>query len=239
MNADIMTYLLIGMLLVGGYLMLLRGMLNRKAERTSNAALAFVLLILYSVIMLVFVYIIGRMGDSGFILTAFMALIAISLVFISAYGLVRYFPLLNKKVLALFVVYMLALAYMTIFSRPEGHSREILLHFDSIHDAISLHSLKPLRHMFLNVVLFVPVGILIPLIYPEGLEYFLYIAPLGMMLSTLIEGAQMLLHLGQCDLEDILANTLGAVVGLILLKLFELFFIQEEDEEDEEDEEEA
>ena len=35
----------------------------------------------------------------------------------------------------------------------------------------------------------------------------------GFLLSALIESAQLLFHLGWCDIDDVINNTAGAVVG--------------------------
>jgi glycopeptide antibiotics resistance protein len=45
------------------------------------------------------------------------------------------------------------------------------------------------------------------------------VLPLGMLLTTIIETTQLLMRNGQCDLEDLAANTVGALLGLLLYKL--------------------
>ena len=72
----------------------------------------------------------------------------------------------------------------------------------------------------MNVAMFVPIGFLFPLILPEKLNKLSLVIPLGLMLTTLIETTQMLLRMGQCDLEDLVANTVGAIIGLLLYRMF-------------------
>ena len=42
---------------------------------------------------------------------------------------------------------------------------------------------------------------------------------IGVMLSTIIESCQLIFRLGNCDVDDILANTFGALLGLVLYKI--------------------
>ena len=122
--------------------------------------------------------------------------------------------------LLLFLLYLLMVSYITVFSRRGRYQSEILLKFDSIEEAIRRRSLEPLQHLWLNVVLFVPIGILFPMIEPRKLDQLSYVFPLGMLLTTLIETTQLMLHIGQCDLEDMVANTLGACLGLLIYRLY-------------------
>ena len=106
----------------------------------------------------------------------------------------------------------------TVFSRRGKVQTDILLSFDSIQEAMNRHSLAPLQHLWLNIVMFVPIGALFAAIHPS-LARFSAVLPLGMLLTTIIETTQLLMRNGQCDLEDLAANTVGALVGLLLYKL--------------------
>lgn len=71
----------------------------------------------------------------------------------------------------------------------------------------------------LNVVMFLPLGFLIPTIW-ESLGKLRYILAAGCGLSTLIEVSQ-LLSLRGTDVDDVIMNTLGAVLGFGLYKLWD------------------
>ncbi|MBQ1311817.1 MAG: VanZ family protein, partial [Blautia sp.] len=86
-----------------------------------------------------------------------------------------------------------------------------------------MHSFAPVRHMFLNVVMFVPYGFLFAMMDPEELTFVSRVLPAGLFMSTMIESVQMLLNRGQADVDDIIANTLGAVIGMIGFRIFESF----------------
>lgn len=71
---------------------------------------------------------------------------------------------------------------------------------------------------FLNVVLFVPLGILSPLIYKK-MDKLRYILGTGLGFSILIELSQ-LLNNRRTDIDDLILNTVGAIIGFILYKKF-------------------
>ena len=71
----------------------------------------------------------------------------------------------------------------------------------------------------LNVVLFVPYGLLVPITW-EKLNNSTNILITGSLLTVLIEASQ-LLNNRRTDIDDILLNILGVVVGFFLFKLFD------------------
>ena len=71
-----------------------------------------------------------------------------------------------------------------------------------------------------NIALFVPMGILLALSLPVVLRYL--VLPIGFLTSVFIEGLQALALPGRTpSLHDIVANTTGACLGLILVALGE------------------
>jgi glycopeptide antibiotics resistance protein len=74
-----------------------------------------------------------------------------------------------------------------------------------------------------NVLAFVPVGILVPLLRPSDRRPWLTVLVAGFGLSFLVELGQLLgsLRVGfnyrQADVDDIIVNTLGALAGYALL----------------------
>ena len=197
--------------------------------------LGVVLLVVYALIAGPTLYIIAQFGSISLILLALLLLFACIVLFFSLYGLLHFWGDLNKGMLLLFFLYLVGVSYATIFSREEGHSRAILLRFDQLQEAIRKGSLEPLRHSFLNALMFVPLGFLFPMINRDNLARLLYVGPMGLMLSTSIEAIQMFLQIGQCDLEDIISNTLGAIVGLLLYKVYLYLFRRDLEEAEEEE----
>ncbi|MEA5049760.1 MAG: VanZ family protein [Eubacteriales bacterium] len=66
----------------------------------------------------------------------------------------------------------------------------------------------------LNIVLLIPLGFLLPLIWPE-MNRLSRIFCFGASFSLLIEASQML-NLRNSDVDDLLLNTLGAIIGWLL-----------------------
>ncbi len=235
-NSDKMKYILIAVMLIGGYFFLLQVIAEHTQNKRSLPMLSVVLLLVYALIAGPTLYIIGQFGSISLILLSLLLLFACIVLFFSLYGLLHYWEDLNKGALLLFLLYLGAVSYITIFNREEGHSRAILLRFDALQEALRKRSFEPLRHAFLNALLFVPMGFLFPMVNRDTLARMLYVAPMGLMLSTTIEAVQMFLRIGQCDLEDILSNTLGAMLGLVFYKVYVYLFhrdgIEEYEEED-------
>lgn len=70
----------------------------------------------------------------------------------------------------------------------------------------------------LNVIMFMPLGFLVPLIWDKARNFW-YIFVTGFGFSFLIECSQ-LLNRRNSALDDILMNTLGAIIGYGILLLF-------------------
>ena len=219
-NESIMEYVLIGMLLVFGFFCLYR-MLSKRTEKKQVRQVATVILfVVYVVISAVMIIVFNQLGSAR--MTLLMLLILMSMVgfCILFYGFLKNSHEIKKLPTLLFVLYIAAVAYATIFSREEGSKTDILLEFESITQAIKEQSFEPMEHLLMNIVLFVPIGFLFVAIYPEKLNKISLVIPLGLMLTVLIETVQMILQMGQCDLEDLVANALGALVGLIAYRQY-------------------
>jgi glycopeptide antibiotics resistance protein len=71
----------------------------------------------------------------------------------------------------------------------------------------------------LNVVIFVPLGIYTGILFEKSIfvkKLFFFF-----LLSLLVEGLQYILRLGAFDVTDIITNTLGGVIGLVIFKAIE------------------
>ena len=196
---DLIIYIMMGVLLLAGYFFLLHTVTKRMDGKKSVLMIGIVLFLIYAAVAVPLMYILSQMGSSSFVLLALMLLLACVVLFMALYSLVRNFSDLNKGMLILFILYLLMVGYITLFSRSEGQSRTILLRFDSIRDAIKSKSFEPLQHIFLNALMFIPIGILFPTIRPGHLNRITYVGALGMMFSTMIEATQLFLRMGQCD----------------------------------------
>lgn len=232
-SQDILQLIMIGILLLCGYIFLFQLVARKTENKASVPIIAVILLFIYLLVAIPLVLIIGRMGSTAMMLQSLLILFACLALFAAVLGMIRNFRELNKGMLALFITYVLALGYITIFSRDETNDTSIFLfRMDVIREAIRTRSFEPLQHILLNIAMFIPLGLLFCAIYPEKTMKFGYAAALGMICTTIIETTQMLLKLGQADLMDILTNVLGAIIGYLIFRLFHRFRREEEYEDE-------
>ena len=72
-----------------------------------------------------------------------------------------------------------------------------------------------IRDIILNIAMFVPLGIFLPLVHAP-LEKFYIALPIALLASLTIETTQLVTNRGVFSVEDIIHNTLGAALGLFL-----------------------
>ncbi len=70
-----------------------------------------------------------------------------------------------------------------------------------------------------NILIFAPLGFFI-LIYREKLRWYILLIPV--VLSSMIEISQLLLHNGSCDIDDVILNTIGFYLGILIFKAVNL-----------------
>lgn len=70
------------------------------------------------------------------------------------------------------------------------------------------------REMLMNVFLFVPFGLTVPnVVYKRDLWSAVITVISAFVLTVAIEFTQYYFHLGRCEVDDVIMNTLGAAVG--------------------------
>lgn len=113
---------------------------------------------------------------------------------------------------ALLSGYLLALGYVTLL-RGMFMGRFVNLHlFRAWREAWNNFSVKNWLNVLLNVAMFVPLGVLLPLISTKLRKWYISIGT-ALGLSLVIELLQLWRGTGICDIDDLFANTLGAVIG--------------------------
>ena len=116
-------------------------------------------------------------------------------------------------ILLLFSVYMTFLLGVTLFNRhPEESYRVELQPLWSYIETISSGNYALGWQIFYNIVAFVPLGIFLPLLTPR-MRRLRNILIGGFLLSVFIECSQLVFKCGLCELDDILDNSIGAVLG--------------------------
>lgn len=82
-------------------------------------------------------------------------------------------------------------------------------------------------HLFYNVIgnclWFMPFGFLMPAIYPEYRNHGWIVTFMGMSVSMLIEVLQFVLCTGVTDIDDVIFNTIGTLIGYLIWLMVEVF----------------
>ena len=128
------------------------------------------------------------------------------------YGSARKFPWRQTMLWLLFAGYVIIVLYATIL-RWYGGYRDWNLHlFRAWREAWNNFSAKSWANVLLNIAMFVPLGVLLPLMGKPFRNWYVTI-PTGFGTSALIEVVQLLLSRGVCDVDDLFCNGLGAMIG--------------------------
>ena len=181
-----------------------------------------VLLVMYLMLSGLIIYIYVAFAYEPLVLFCAVALLAAASVAMLARHVWRQRACFQRGQVIAFCLWFGVVLYLTLFSRAGGDSRSlsVMTPFRGVAEAMERQSLKPLEHAFLNVLLFVPFGFLIPGCNPAALGRAGFAILGGLITSTIIEGTQMALGLGVCDIDDIIANALGAAVGYVVYLLW-------------------
>lgn len=111
----------------------------------------------------------------------------------------------------LYTIYVIVVLYLTLFSREAGSRDAINL---TVFGTISATP-RAYSYVIENILLFVPWGILLPLLLRRCRNLF-WCTLTGLAASLFIETAQLLTHRGFFQLDDLITNTLGTCVGWFL-----------------------
>ena len=170
--------------------------------------------------------------------TIFMIVMLLVVVLPVLLCVLRWKPLVRGTALIVFAVYVLGNLSFTILNRNPGYSYELPA-FDNYRQAFSLdfglwETLKLLpgglgetlshvhisnytaaREVFLNILLYIPMGYLLPFIIKPMRYSVLACTLVGFLCSCATEYAQLRWGLGYFQVDDIVNNTLGCLIGAV------------------------
>ncbi len=128
----------------------------------------------------------------------------------------------------LFLIYLTGLVYFLFFAESYGRGLEgavysyNLLPFREIRRYLTFREILGMRSVILNlagnILGFVPFGALVPLL-ARGMRRMWKTGLLGLEVSALVEVSQLLFHAGSCDVDDVILNTAGALLGYAVFRL--------------------
>lgn len=111
-----------------------------------------------------------------------------------------------------FIVCISVILYLTLFSRKVYTHDPVLIPFHFLIEAREQPELY--RSMLMNVFLFMPYGLSLPFALPSSISPpILWTVASAILFSLLIEMAQYCFLLGRAEVDDIIMNTLGTLIG--------------------------
>lgn len=120
---------------------------------------------------------------------------------------------------SIFLIYMILVLGATIGDRVSGYESINLHLFSSYKDVYNNFSLGEWRNIILNILMFVPIGFMIPLILKKCERcYITYLVGFG--ITLFIEILQLVSKRGIFELDDIINNSLGCAIGYGIVMLF-------------------
>lgn len=138
------------------------------------------------------------------------------------------FSIADKLILTgMLICYLALYAYLTLsYRQPSDQPQMNLNLFWSYGEAfrikagtIRIRRLGLARQILLNLLVMIPIGLLLPLVYHCCRHSYLLTILTGFILSTVTETVQYFTRLGLCELDDIFHNTLGCLLGVLLFHL--------------------
>lgn len=123
--------------------------------------------------------------------------------------------------LGLFAAYMYTLLQQTYFSRPPGSRNTVSLILGETWQG----SVRSEAYVIENILMMIPFGVLLPIILKPA-ENVLCCISLGFFFSISLEYAQFLSQRGHMQIDDVVMNVIGTVIGylfFISVKLFQRF----------------
>ena len=107
----------------------------------------------------------------------------------------------------IFLVYLFALVHITLFEREPGSRTAISLTLFE-----TLGGFRNNAYVVENILLFIPYGFLLAILFRPMRNFVLCLA-VGAMSSLTIETVQLLTQRGYFQVDDILMNSIGTVIG--------------------------
>ena len=127
-----------------------------------------------------------------------------------------------------FTIYVLSNLYFTLLCRVPDSGQYLELHPFRTYGrllerateastvtgfaAVFLDNTLPIVSLILNILLYYPLGYLIPILFPKLKPK--HVILIGCLCSIATEATQYLLKMGWCETDDVIHNTLGTAIGV-------------------------
>ncbi|MDP4117361.1 MAG: VanZ family protein [Bacteroidota bacterium] len=125
------------------------------------------------------------------------------------------------------MIYLMFICYFGFFSKIAGRdlahvNKYNLIPFRTIHNYLNfekpINSISVVVNIIGNMGVFMPFGIILPIILPaRSHAYHIYLVLIGsLLLSLTIELIQYLTSVGVFDVDDLILNSIGALAGYFI-----------------------
>lgn len=135
----------------------------------------------------------------------------------------------KKKIQAfsvlLFVLYLVLLTYFLFFAESFGRvyeERQYAYNLEPFREIMRFWTYRGelgvtavFTNLLGNVLCFVPFGAILPVLNRRARNFFL-ITLLSFELSFLVEAVQLIFRVGSFDVDDLMLNTLGGILGFLV-----------------------
>jgi len=123
----------------------------------------------------------------------------------------------NKITVGLFIVYMIILTWIILFKFSFNFER--LDHYRNINlnpfgGSMIVNDRIDITEIIYNVIVFIPMGIFTCLLKPNW-SFIQKMAP-AFLASLVFEAMQFILAIGASDITDLLGNTFGGIIGIVI-----------------------
>ncbi|MEC0345426.1 VanZ family protein [Peribacillus frigoritolerans] len=137
----------------------------------------------------------------------------------------------EKYINVLFLIYIILLAIVSFWGISPFQTRLNGNIGDVSHNIVPFHTIETyffnfqhynfetwFYNTFGTILVFMPLGILLPLVF-VNLRNLTLIVLLSLLVSLIIETIQFVTLLGVFDVDDILLNTFGSILGFLIFTL--------------------
>lgn len=171
-----------------------------------------------------------HMAREYFLLGLFSVSIGIS-IFLTIYFLIYKKIMKGTKKLkaskillwSIFLIYTVIVLGATFIHRTPVMHENINLHiFSSYIKVWNRFSLLELRNIIFNILMFLPFGFVLPLLFKKCEKFYITYF-LGLCMTISIEVLQLISKRGIFEIDDIINNTLGCMIGYGVVMIFLLF----------------
>ena len=174
-----------------------------------------------------------RMSDIINLLKEYLVLGIIALIFLGILFFIGYKVIykkkmkgtktINKKQLILYgisICYIIVMLGAVFLNRSGVYGTANLHLFSSYIQAYNEMDMSLFRNIILNILLFVPLGFLLP-IYTDKLKKIYKVVPIGFAVTLAIEIIQYITQMGIFEIDDVFNNTLGVLIGYSIFMIYD------------------